>query len=59
MSDVYYASHFGGPMTKQDKAFDIALIVALVLAAIIVAGSQFVAENHAYTRLENPATYHG
>jgi len=46
-------------MTKQDKAFDIALIVALVLAAIIVAGSQFVAENHAYTRLENPATYHG
>jgi hypothetical protein len=46
-------------MTKQDKSFDIALIVALVLAAIIVAGSQFVGERAAYTRLENPATYRG
>ena len=46
-------------MNKEDKSFDIALIVALVLAAIIVAGSQFVGEKAAYTRMENPATYRG
>lgn len=46
-------------MNKQDKAFDIALIVALAVAAIIVVGSQILAENVAYTRLESPAFYRG
>lgn len=46
-------------MDKQDKAFDIALIISLVLSAIIVAGSQILVENIAYAHLENPSTYHG
>jgi len=46
-------------MNKQDKAFGIALLVALALSTVIAVISKKVGDDVGYARLENPATYHG